>query len=225
MFAKFIDPVAKLTIAIGLALTLQTDANGTPPPQCQTDCVTTYGQILGVNNGVEARSNCSDLCINPTPVMTPAGDEPNPVYTGIGWQCVEYARRWLLHNHGLVFGSVDTAADMWNQVSSLTSPDQTVSRPVRRVENGSTAAPVVGDLIIYAAQADVSALRFGHVAVVVGVDQSSVKLAEQNWTNRTWAQEGFSRSLTLVDNGEGTVELTDPSAEHARILGWLTFEN
>jgi len=82
-------------IASALIACMVTTAHGDTvkpiPTQCVTDCVSTYGDVLGVSKrGVEAYSNCSADCVI---------FEPNHwqgTYTGIKWPCVEYARRWLL---------------------------------------------------------------------------------------------------------------------------------
>ena len=78
------------------------------PEACSTDCVSPYGEVLGTAaGGVPAYSNCSARCVVPAP------NTLNGVYTGLKWQCVEYARRWLLVNRGEVYGDVDIAADIW----------------------------------------------------------------------------------------------------------------
>ncbi|CAF4700398.1 unnamed protein product, partial [Rotaria magnacalcarata] len=33
------------------------------------------------------------------------------------WQCVEYARRWLLIRKGCMFGRVHAALDIWTEIS------------------------------------------------------------------------------------------------------------
>ena len=61
------------------------------PEQCNTDCETQYGLELGKSPaGIPAYSNCSADCV----IFEP--NHHQGVYTGIKWQCVEYARRWLL---------------------------------------------------------------------------------------------------------------------------------
>ena len=78
------------------------------PFQCITNCETNYGVVLGQSPaGVPAYSNCNAECV----IFEP--NHLNDIYTGIKWQCVEYARRWLLQERGVVFGDVDIAADIW----------------------------------------------------------------------------------------------------------------
>ena len=199
-----------LPILVGLALA-QT------PKACQLDCATPYGSEIGRSAGVVARSNCSVECVNPTPIMSAHPDHPEGVYTGIGWQCVEYARRAWLGQHGRVFASVDTAAEMWTVVRRIIAPGGDQAVEVSALANGGAQSPQAGDLIIYAADPSQRALRFGHVALVVGVEDGMVQLAEQNWSNAPWPQAGFSRALKL--SGEpGSVQLNDSAGT---VLGWL----
>lgn len=191
-----------------------------PLPACQTECVTPFGTPLGSAHRVEARSNCSSECVDPRPIAFPTPGVEAPVYTGIGWQCVEYARRYWLTHHGVVFGSVDTAADMWERVREGIQPATNATVPVSAHPNGGPEAPKVGDLLIYAADPTIRSLRFGHVAVVVTTAPDSLRLAEQNWDNKTWAETGFARQLE-VQRGAGTVRVVEPKGQ---LLGWLRLE-
>ena len=81
------------------------------PTACKVDCKSEYGSVLGKSPaGVEAYSNCNSTCV----IFEPNHHEQ--IYTGIKWQCVEYARRWLLHEYGVVYGDVDIAADIWDTI-------------------------------------------------------------------------------------------------------------
>jgi len=81
---------------------------------------------------------------------------------------------------------------------------------------------VVGDLVIWKRIPKSSLLSYGHVAVVVAADLSAgwVRVAEQNFENAAWAQEGWSRSLPLHRAGAGFV-LSDPAVPAGTIQGWL----
>jgi len=190
--------------------------------ECETECVTPFGTVLGSNRGIIAYSNCGPACINPTPASANTASKED-VYTGITWQCVEYARRWWLIERGAVFGSVDTADAMWKEVTRAQRPSDTSELGVGRHENGGTVAPAIGDLVIYQADSKTENLRFGHVAVVVGVDlvRGLVALAEQNFENKKWqAQDSHSRNLSLKSD-DGHYTLTDKSLV---LYGWLRLE-
>lgn len=161
------------------------------PAACRRDCVTPYGQILGTAAGkVAAYSNCNAKCV----VFAP--NKENDVYTGIRWQCVEFARRWLLDNKGVVYGDVDTAADIWTKIEVVTRVSDGRQFPLQPHLNGSPEPPQVGDLLIYAKEY----LNTGHVAVITAVDPKAgfIEVAEQNFLNQPWPAD-YSRRIVLVD--------------------------
>ncbi len=201
--------VFTLSVLSGLAL-------AGPPPLCQASCLTPFGQVIGKAGDVIVRSNCSVECVDPTPIMSAHPGHPDGVYTGIGWQCVEFARRAWLSQYGRVFGSVDTAADMWTAVRTIAKPNGEAVLPVVAHPNGGSVLPAAGDLVIYAVDPAQRSLRFGHVGLVVALTDDGVALAEQNWSNQPWPHAGFSRKLK---NQAG--KLHDPQGT---ILGWLSVQ-
>ena len=164
------------------------------PVECQTDCVSPYGNVLGTSKrGVAAYSNCHSDCVI---------FEPNHwkgTYTGIKWQCVEYARRWLLINKGAVYGDVDIAADIWNNIDYLTDVATKKAIPLESHLNGSRQPPQVGDLLIYARAFNDT----GHVAVVIDTDYANgvIEVGEQNYNNEPWPED-FARKIELVRKGD-----------------------
>lgn len=175
-------------------------------PSCATECVTPYGSSLGhTPGGVTAFSNCSSECVSRQPHET-AG-----TYLGMKWQCVEFARRWLFEQRGLVFGDVDVAADLWNDIDYLTRVRDRARLPVQNIVNGAASPPRVGDLLIY----DRAFRNTGHVAVVVRADdgRGSVQVAEQNYDNGPWLAD-HARSIPVVAH-EKRYWLLD-----AYLLGW-----
>ena len=88
------------------------------------------------------------------------------VNTGMQWQCVEYARRWLYHTKGLVFESVKIAADIWDSINYLVGAKAKGRRKLRNLPNGSAEPPQRGDLLIWSSDY----LGTGHVAIVTRVD-------------------------------------------------------
>jgi glutathionylspermidine amidase/synthetase len=181
------------------------------PFECKIECVSPYGKILGTSKrGVEAYSNCNPGCVI---------YEPNyweGTYTGIKWQCVEYARRWLLVNRGVVFGDVDIAADIWNNIDHLTEVATNKIIPLESYLNGSNIPPQVGDLLVYAKAFH----NTGHVAVVIEVDIKGgvVNVGEQNYNNDPWPG-GFSRKIELIKMGKNYWLLD------AYLLGWKHSNN
>lgn len=176
------------------------------PEVCTIGCSQEYGETLGQSySGVPAYSNCNSSCVV---------YEPNTVsgiYTGIKWQCVEYARRWLLINKGMVFGDVDLAIDIWDSIHFYTRVSDAEKIPLESFPNGSAQPPERGDLLIYAK----TLFGTGHVAVVVSIniETETVEVAEQNFTNLPWSDK-YSRNLELI-NRNGRYWLLDPF-----LIGW-----
>lgn len=174
------------------------------PPACRTDCVATFGTVLGHSPaGVEAYSNCNARCVLPRP------NRLDGTYTGIQWQCVEYARRWLLARHGVVFGDVDVAADIWTRIDSVQRVADGAEFPLRAFLNGADSAPEVGDLLVYGRDY----LRTGHVAIVTRRLADGVEVAEQNYLNQPWPAD-HARRVELIEHG-GRWWLLDPY-----LIGW-----
>jgi glutathionylspermidine amidase/synthetase len=181
------------------------------PFECQVDCATPYGQALGVtNSNVRAYSNCDSSC-----VIYESNYWQN-IYTGIKWQCVEYARRWLLANKGMTFSDVDIAADIWNNINHVTEVMTNRSIPVKSYLNGSKQPPEVNDLLIY----DESFNDTGHVAVVVNVDHENglIRVGEQNYSNEVWPGK-YAREIKFV-NKSGSYWLLEES-----LIGWKHINN
>lgn len=176
------------------------------PEKCQQSCISTYGKTLGKSpSGVEAYSNCNSDCV----VFEPAKHQGT--YTGIKWQCVEYARRWLLVNNGTVYGDVDVAADIWNKIDHV--KDVKSGREVKLIKyaNGAQTHPKRGDLVVYAREY----LNTGHVAIVteINTDKGWIRVAEQNLLNQAWPAD-YARQLKLIKQDE-KYWLLDPY-----VLGW-----
>jgi len=177
-----------------------------PPPACRTDCKSPYGSVLGKSpKGIVAYSNCQSGCV----IFEP--NHWNGTYTGIKWQCVEYARRWLLINSGAVFGDVDIAADLWDKIDHLTDIKTGKPVPLADYLNGSKHAPEVGDLLIYASEFK----NTGHVAVVTGIDiqDDTIEVSEQNFDNESWTHR-YARKIKFIRN-DGNFWLLD-----GYLLGW-----
>ena len=194
-----------LLLFIGFASVASAKEALTLPQNCVESCVTPYGAVLGMTSeGTKSFSNCQSSCV----VFDP--NQENGTYTGIKWQCVEFARRWLIRNRGLTFGDVDVAADIWS-INAFTRLSDQSQVPVQSYLNGSNTQPMPGDLLIYAKEY----LATGHAAVVLGVDlkKGRVRVAEQNFNNQKWSGH-YARSIELIHKN-GHYWLLD-----AYLLGW-----
>lgn len=179
------------------------------PDNCTIQCVSPYGKVLGIAPGqVTAYSNCNAQCIVKVP------HQVNTIFTGIEWQCVEFARRWLLKNKGVVYGDVNIAADIW-QLNTVTRIADNQSLTLQTYPNGASRLPKIGDLLIYAQ----AYLGTGHVAVVTEVDlkQGHIKVAEQNFTNEIWPGD-YARQIAFIHK-DNRYWLLD-----SYLLGWKSIQ-
>jgi hypothetical protein len=207
---------------------------------CEGPCVTPFGEILGIADGAEAHSNCTSRCVLPKrgfldlesgayAVLEEAPEDTGLVYVGITYQCVGYARYWWMKNLSLTFGDVDDAHQIL-YLTEATDPRTGETVPLGRSVNGSAERPPQrGDLLVYAADRDDPEWRFGHVAVIVGVDleRGLVSVAEENYDNQPWRNHSaFARQIrlfevkgryTLLDLSEG--ETRNPDG--GQIAGWI----
>jgi len=106
----------------------------------------------------------------------------NGIYFGIKWECVEYARRWLITVHGLTFPSIPNAIDIWG-LSYLIQLRTNHLVPFLSIPVSSDKIPTIGDLLIYGT---CPLYPHGHVSVVVLVTPYYIGIAEQNISDDLW---------------------------------------
>lgn len=173
------------------------------------DFVTPFGTVLGSYEGVEAFSNGSDKYFSREQNFS------EEVFTGIKYQCVEYARRWLIQVKGLSFHSIPMAADIWTlKYFTQLKTDKLI--PLYKFPNGSPTPPKEGTVLIWHRNEDCPP---GHVAIIAGVHADAeggyVRVAEQNLENDYWPGN-YARELPLVyKEGGYYIEDEDP------IIGWM----
>jgi CHAP domain len=170
------------------------------PEECMKNCHIPYGSVVGKFNGIEAFSNCSSDCIN-------ADDKgvyftksetgfPEDVYSGMRWQCVEYARRYLINVNQVSFESIDSAYQIFDiKILKILTKDNSFT-DFLSLENGNYYAPEKGDLLIFH---PTGSDPHGHVAVIssVNFEDGYVEIAEQNM-NKLWENfDKFSRRIVM----------------------------
>ncbi|BDH47284.1 bifunctional glutathionylspermidine amidase/glutathionylspermidine synthase [Salmonella enterica subsp. enterica serovar Choleraesuis] len=138
-------------------------------------------------------------------------------YMGYKWQCVEFARRFLYLNYGMVFTDVRMAYEIF----SLRYLRQVVNDnilPLQAFANGSARAPVAGALLIWQQGGEFE--ETGHVAVITQVLGDKVRVAEQNVIHQPLpAGQQWTRELALHGrDGKYTIQDTFDDTE---ILGWM----
>lgn len=178
---------------------------------CKDECVTPIAQILGQADGVYGYSNCKSTCILPKYSFmdlqnksisihkTNPNDEQKH-YVGLIYQCVEYARRWWMKNLGITFGDIDSAHEIIYLTTGKNIHNNKSFDLARSINGTAKRPPKKGDLLIYYPNFDDPNWRYGHVAVVVGVDLENgvVDVAEQNYNNQPWKHaKKHSRQIQL----------------------------
>ena len=123
------------------------------PWNCSNNCGSSFGTALGRDaKSVTGYSNCNDKCVSELDnfiSIQGAGKQ----YTGMQWQCVEYARRWLISVKGFTFQSVDMAYEIWTSVNTLETIKDNKPVSFAGYLNGQTSfPPSVGCLLIYSNQ-------------------------------------------------------------------------
>lgn len=207
-------------------------------------CHTRFGTILGVADGVYSYSNCNDDYVSiadayvslSVPTVDSTGTlttTTSEFYTGLQWQCVEYARRyWMMNGRPkpAYFGSVDWAADIWNLTEVHLLENSSKTLPLHRFKSGDRVVrdglepPEVGDIIIYPVQP--GGFPVGHVAVITKVEVSAqgyINVAEQNWGSMQWPgpYHNHSRRIPLhYDHATTAITLNDPAG---KIVGWMRY--
>lgn len=176
--------------------------------------VSDFGTAVGQSQRTVAYSNGHDD-VDKLEAHFAVSKDGQKVPSGMKWQCVEYARRWLIENRNITFPSVHYAFQIWD-FKHAEEIDTHKQLPWQRHKNReSTTAPQVGDLLIYG----LDFAHTGHVAVVVGVDANSVTVAEQNYLNRTWENPQYARRLLLDQDDAGRYRVFDDS-----LIGWMSLK-
>lgn len=121
------------------------------------------------------------------------------VFTGLKYQCVEYARRWLLQVKGYTFTNVDHAYEIYD-LPEVVQAETTLSRPFLSIP--STSSDIQhGDLIIYRKS---NVFPHGHVAVASKVDKEYVYLSEQNYSSKKW-KDKYARKISKASLNDGSI--------------------
>ncbi|CAF0919937.1 unnamed protein product [Adineta ricciae] len=139
------------------------------------------------------------------------------IFMGFKWQCVEFARRWLLMRKSCVFPPIPCAADMWNDLKYVECVIDGKRFPLKFYPNGSPHQPKPDSLLIYPRNAE---LPFGHVAVICDVVPGFVRIAEQNYIYHSWS-DNYAREIPLVEKEDGNYYIQDEDD----ICGWIEIDD
>jgi glutathionylspermidine synthase len=138
------------------------------------------------------------------------------IYTGYKWQCVEYARRWLLIRKSCTFQSVGSAADIWKELNYVERVTDGRKFLIKSCSNGSPNKPKCESFLIYSRDKE---NPFGHIAVICEVEEDFIRVAEQNYRFHYWS-DNYSRQIPMIKR-DGLYYIDDCYD----IYGWMEVEN
>jgi hypothetical protein len=138
--------------------------------------VTNNDELVGVWNGVSIYSNknYSNNHNNDNLNNNSNSNYYNGIYTGIKWQCVEFARRYLIVTHGITFSDVTSAFQIPDAKFTTLDGKQNIE-----VRNDLQ----VGSLIVWPKNYMTNSVD-GHVAVVSSITPTGITVVEQNYDNK-----------------------------------------
>ena len=105
----------------------------------------------------------------------------NGIYTGIKWQCVEYARRYLIITRGITFSNVTSASEI--PYAKFTTLKGNVITPTNDLH--------IGSLIVWPKHYEFNTPH-GHVAVVSSISPRGITIVEQNYNNNNFINRFIS---------------------------------
>lgn len=188
-----------------------TDQKATPAP---------FGSVLGYAPGKVAVYSCDYETAddNDLPDRHSYRSYVDGIYMGYKWQCVEFARRWMYLNQGLIFDDVGMAYEIF-ELTGVRDVRRDRRLPMRSFRNGSRRPPEPGCLLIWDEGGEFE--RTGHVAIVVEVLDDCVRFAEQNVGHQIWPDgQEWAREIKATRSASGEFWLESSFAD-ATILGWV----
>ena len=177
-------------------------------------CNAKFGSYIGQSHLTEAYSNYNEYDSKDETNFVLLKNTNRVMASGVKWQCVEYARRWLIDNKNVTFADVNYAYSIW-ELKTGKRIDTNQQVPLLQFKNKkSKTQPEIGDLLIYSSDSAIT----GHVAVVVGVHSNSITIAEQNYFNDLWDGATYSRRLLLEKDEKNRYRIFDEA-----LIGWVRF--
>jgi trypanothione synthetase/amidase len=170
-----------------------------------------YNEIQGVaSTNVPAYSNEADDYISFE------GCYIHGIYTGYKWQCVEYARRWLLLRKSCIFQDFASAADMWKELKYVERVTDGRKFSIKTYSNGSSNKPQCESFVIYPRGKEIP---FGHITIICEVQEDFIRVAEQNYRFHYWPGS-YSRQIPMIKR-DGLYYIND----YYDVYGWMEIEN
>ena len=138
-------------------------------------------------------------------------------YMGYKWQCVEFARRYLYLNHGMVFTDVGMAYEIFS-LRFLRQVVNDALLPLQAFANGCKRKPEAGALLIWQEGGEFK--HTGHVAIITEVLEDKIRIAEQNVIHsRLPSGQQWTRELPMTVSESGY--FLHDTFDDTEILGWM----
>jgi hypothetical protein len=138
------------------------------------------------------------------------------IFTGYQWQCVEFARRWLILRKTCTFMDIPCACNIWQDVPYIERVTDGQRFRLRPVANGAPQPPKKDSLLIYSRN---QKMPYGHVAIITDVTADRVHIAEQNNLYFYWPGDYARQERLRCENGMYYIDDEDP------IYGWMEIEH
>ena len=180
-------------------------------------CVVKFGNSIGDLEDVPAYSNCNNSFESGFDNFISYKNKK--IFSGMQWQCVEYARRHLITKLGVTFNSVDGAEDVF-ALKTVESTETGKKYKFKTYKNNLNCRiknniPKVNDVIIWSRNK--SDTPYGHIAVILKIEGDQIFIGEQNWSNDAWeSPPSYSRILTFKKYNN-RCSIVDGNY---KILGW-----
>lgn len=188
-----------------------------------------FGTVLGIKHGVEVYSCNYKSVLSAGTSHWGFHHRHAGHFTGVRYQCVELARRYLIATRGITFESIPMAYDIFDLPHARRIEDGAPHKWSSCRNGTSSAPPRVGSLLIWEPRGYFKTT--GHVAVVTDVQPSYVDIIEQNVHDAVWdAALGCSRRLPISSvasdsggRGSSVYRISD-TFHDTRILGWVNVD-
>ena len=180
-------------------------------------CVVKFGNSIGDLEDVPAYSNCNNSFESGFDNFISYKNKK--IFSGMQWQCVEYARRHLITKLGVTFNSVDGAEDVF-ALKTVESTETGKKYKFKTYKNNLNCRiknniPKVNDVIIWSRNK--SDTPYGNIAVILKIEGDQIFIGEQNWSNDAWeSPPSYSRILTFKKYNN-RCSIVDGNY---KILGW-----
>ena len=142
-----------------------------------------YNGIWAYSNGKEDRYECKSDELNYN----------NGYFTGIKWQCVEYARRYIQSVFGITFSQVESAHEIPNAIFTRLEDNKIIKPSIyNKLDLLNHCLDSLSNCLIVWPKDYEPDSPHGHVAIIVSVSQddksslSGLYVAEQNYDNNNY---------------------------------------